>query len=164
MGFAVGIALGVAVVFWVLHPVVAGLHAPMGRDDQEPTEVQHRKRMALLALRDVEYDYHAGKLDERDYRTMKREISSEALEALDAEAREWAVREGKRAARNQPDDTPQEATGSDALEAEVAALRRTFREGVVCRECGTPGSREHRFCQACGGALKAPTDTSPPRS
>jgi ribosomal protein L40E len=162
-----GVLLAAAVVFWILHPVIAGVHAPMERDDEELTEAQHRKRMALYALRDVEYDYHAGKLDERDYRRMKREISSEALAALHDEAREWAVREGRKAAEADRARTGGRAGAdrpSEAVEAEIAALRAALREGAVCRECGTPNPPGSRFCGECGSALpvSSPSVSSPP--
>lgn len=164
MGLALGIVLATAVVFWILHPVVAGLQAPMERDDEELTEAQHRKRVALLALRDVEYDFHAGKLDEADYRAMKREISTEALNALDAEAEEWAAREGRRAAQA---DAGADGVDRAQVEAEIEALRNRLREGAICRECGHPNPRGSRFCGECGGALpatageEAPAGTGP---
>ena len=55
-----------AVVLFILQPVVNGIHASLERADDEMTETEARKRVALLALRDVEYDFLAGKLDERD--------------------------------------------------------------------------------------------------
>lgn len=169
MGFFLGIVLATLVVFWVLYPVVAGQEAPMERDDDELTEAQHRKRVALFALRDVEYDYHAGKLDEGDYLKMKREISSEALEALDAEEAEWAEREGRKAARAEA----RKAGGSGAgegrdqgsgVEAEIQALRSSLREGVVCRECGQPSPRGSRFCGECGSALRVAPDSTEPQA
>lgn len=141
----VGMVMATAVVAWILHPVVSGRSAPMGRDDEELTEAQHRKRTALYALRDVEYDYHAGKLDEADYQAMKREISAEALAALDAEEWEWAQREGRRAAVADEED--------DQVEAEIAQLRASLREGAICRECGHPNRPGSRFCSECGGAF-----------
>ena len=53
-----------AVLLFILQPVVKGLHASLEREDDELTETEARKRVALLALRDVEYDFLAGKLDE----------------------------------------------------------------------------------------------------
>lgn len=156
IAWAVGLVLAVAVVFWILHPVVTGVGAPMGRDDEELTEAQHRKRVALFALRDVEYDFHAGKLDETDYRAMKREISSEALAALDAEEREWAAREGRRAA------AAADADPDPDVEKEIAALRIGIREGVICRECGTPGLEGARFCGVCGARLVGSPDPGAP--
>ena len=60
-----GVALVVAaVVLFILQPVVKGVHASLEREDDELTETEARKRVALLARRDVEYDFLAGKLDE----------------------------------------------------------------------------------------------------
>ncbi len=139
-----GVLLALAAVFFVLYPIISGREASMEWDEGELTEAQHRRNVALLALRDVEYDFHAGKLDEVDYRRMKREISSEALQAIDEEEAEWADR--------------QTGTGTDAappadLEAEIAALRASIREGTVCPQCGHPNPRGSRFCGDCGSAL-----------
>ncbi len=136
-GLLAGVGLALLVVAWILHPLVTGRSAPMHRDDDELTDVQHRKRIALLALRDVEYDHHAGKLDEADYLAMKRKISAEALSALDEEER--ALSPG----------SPE----SLDVEAEIRALRATLREGAVCQECGNPNAAGSRFCGACGAAL-----------
>jgi hypothetical protein len=155
MELILGIALATLAVAWVLHPVIAGVGAPMERDDDEMTDAQHRKRVALLALRDVEYDYHAGKLDERDYRAMKSEISAEALEALDEEERQWAAGEGADAARR--DEATASSSGSaEDVEGEIASLRAALRQGAVCRECGRPNPRGSRFCGRCGSALRPP--------
>lgn len=133
-------------VFLILQPLLTGEGAPMERDDDELTDVQHRKRIALLGLRDVEYDFHAGKLDEDDYRSQKAKLSAEALEAMDQELGE--IRE--RGARGR---------GSAEVEAEIAALRISLREGAVCGQCGELNPRSARFCGSCGAAL--PRSSSP---
>ncbi len=145
------VLLAVAVVFFVLQPVVVGQSAPMERDDDELTDAQHRKRIALLALRDVEYDYLAGKLDDADYLRLKQEIATEALEAIDTEEAEWAAREAQDQAAGRRSDT----AVSEALEAEIAALRASIREGIVCPQCGHPNPAGSRFCGDCGSALPA---------
>jgi hypothetical protein len=131
------VLLTVGVVAVIFHPLVTGTAAPMGASEADLTEPQHRKRMALLALRDVEYDYHAGKLDETDYRALRAQVSAEALEALDAEAREVPV------------------SARPELEAEIAQLRASIREGAVCPHCAHPNPRGSRFCGECGAALAA---------
>jgi hypothetical protein len=148
------VLLAIAVVFFVLYPVVAGESAPMGRDDEELTEAQHRKRTALLALRDVEYDFHAGKLDETDYVRLKGQVAAEALEAIDVEEAEWADREAARAAASgAPDAGASIVKASAEVEAEIAALRASIREGMICPHCGHPNPRGSRFCGDCGSAL-----------
>lgn len=139
MIYALGVLLAGLTVAWVLLPLLLGQEAPMEPDDAIMGEAQHRRRIALLSLRDVEYDYLAGKLDEADYRAMKLEISSEALSALD------------------------EASGSEGgeptadLEAEIEAMRQSLRDGLVCSACAHPNPRGARFCASCGAALPEPS-------
>jgi cytochrome c-type biogenesis protein CcmI len=141
------IVLAVAAVFFVLYPVLSGREAPMEREESELTEAQHRKNVALLALRDIEYDYHAGKLDDADYRTLRQQISAEALEALDAE-------EAERLGRNRASaGAGASAVERAGIEAEIAALRASIREGTVCTHCGHPNPRGSRYCGDCGAAL-----------
>lgn len=129
----------------LFHPLLTGASAPLGGEGVEPTEAEHRKRVALLALRDVEYDFHAGKLDEADYRTLKAQVSAEALAALDDEAK--AARAG----------VAGEGAGAQAerarIEAEIAELRASIRQGAICAHCGHPNPRGSRFCGECGAAL-----------
>lgn len=139
MTLYVGVGLvTAAVVLFLLHPVIQGIHASLEREDDELTETEARKRVALLALRDVEYDFLAGKLDEDDYRTMKAKLTAEALDALAAD-------EAAKGAGGH--------TGSVALEAEIAAIRQGLKGGVLCDDCGYTNPGGSRFCSACGRAL-----------
>lgn len=131
----VALVLVVAVVSFILHPLVAGRRAPMERSDDETTEAEAQRRVKLMALRDVEYDFATGKLDDRDYRSLKRELSAEALEALDASEKEAG------------------GMGSESLEAEIAAIREGLRAGTFCEICGHHNPGGSRYCSACGTAL-----------
>ena len=125
-----------AVVLFILLPVARGQHASLAREDDELTDTEARRRVTLLALRDVEYDYHTGKLDEADYLALRKELSSEALAAL-------------RAAEDDPD-----APDLD-LEAEIAAVRAGLESGTTCGSCGHRNPDGSRFCAACGRPLAA---------
>ena len=139
MTLYVGVAfVTAAVLLFILQPVVKGLHASLERDDDELTDTEARKRIALLALRDVEYDYLAGKLDEEDYRALKSELTAEALAALEADE----------AARG--DGT---APADDGIEDEIARIRAGLKSGLVCADCGFSNDEGSRFCSSCGHAL-----------
>ena len=139
MTLYVGVALvTAAVLMFILQPVVKGLHASLERDDDELTDTEARKRVALLALRDVEYDFLAGKLDEDDYRSLKAELTAEAMAALEAD--ETARGAGA-------------STGDQDIEAEIARLRAGLRSGVLCGDCGFSNEEGSRFCSSCGHAL-----------
>ncbi len=142
MGFFFGAALvAAAVVLFILQPVVKGLHASLVRAEDELTDTEARKKVALLALRDVEYDYLAGKLDENDYRSLKSELTVEALAALEAdEAARAALADGQ-------------ASGDVDLEAEIARVRSKLKAGPLCPSCGYANEEGSRFCSACGSPL-----------
>lgn len=140
------ILLVAAVVFFVLTPILKGQHASLEREDDEMTDAEARRRVTLLALRDVEYDYHTGKLDETDYEKLKRELSAEALAALaEADA-----------------ETNTGVGAEDALEAEIAALRAGLRTGGACASCGHTNPPGSRFCGSCGQPLASREATTSP--
>jgi hypothetical protein len=141
----VGVALVVAaVLLFIMQPVVKGLHASLERENDELTETEARKRVALLALRDVEYDFLAGKLDQEDYRSLKGQLTAEALAALEADE----------AARG----AGAVAVDSDAaIEAEIARVRAGLRSGVICPQCAFTNETGSRFCSACGAPLERAT-------
>lgn len=129
-----------AIVLFLIQPVTKGLYASLEREEDELTETEARKRVALLALRDVEYDFLSGKLDEQDYRALKGELTAEALAALEADEKARSLG----------------TSAVDQLEAEIAAARAGLQAGVPCEECGFTNVAASRFCSACGSPLPAP--------
>lgn len=141
MAFMFGAVLvTLAIVLFLIQPVTKGMHASLEREEDELTETEARKRVALLALRDVEYDFLSGKLDEQDYRALKGELTAEALAALEADEKARSLG----------------TSAVDQLEAEIAAARAGLQVGAPCEECGFTNVAASRFCSACGSPLPAP--------
>ena len=69
-----------AVVLFVVGPLLTGREARVTRTAAEFTDAEAWKLVTLRALRDVEYDYHTGKLDSTDYEALKNELTAEAAE------------------------------------------------------------------------------------
>lgn len=128
-----GLILVAVVVFFLMQPMIQGEAALMTRDFEETTEAESRRRVALIALRDAEYDYHTGKLDHADYGTLKAQLAGEALLAIRAV----------------------EGVDDDHLEHEVALVRAGLRDGTACASCGHRNPEGSRFCAGCGGSLGA---------
>ena len=143
MSFALlaGLLVVAAVVLFIVQPLLTGESAPFTRAEDEPTDADARKRVALMALRDVEYDFATGKLDSTDYEELRGELAAEALAAIEAGAQP-----GRRAAGAT-------AQGADEIELEIARFRVAYREGVTCPSCGRPNGPGSRFCGGCGGSL-----------
>ena len=142
MAATLGAALfAAAVVLYVLHPILTGRSAPMVDDRLASGEADARRAVALNALRDVEYDYHTGKLDDQDYQALRGELTLEAVEALDGGMSESSA--------------PDAPSADAALEDEVRRLREGLRSGDGCPRCGHLNPPGSRFCARCGEALRS---------
>lgn len=141
MGITIGaILFAGAVVLYVLYPLFSGVGAPLDRGWDEITDAEARKTAALRALRDVEYDYHTGKLDDTDYSQLRGQLTLEAVRALE-EAEDVT--------------SSVAAEGVDPIDQEVAALREGLRRGDGCGRCGHLNPTGSRYCARCGEALAA---------
>lgn len=140
------VLVAAAVVLYVVQPVFSGERAPLASLDEEFTEAEARRHLTLVALRDVEYDYATGKVDERDYRRLRDELAREALDAL---------QEVRRSREQAEDPPPPQDTLADDLEREIAAYRAALRAGTLCGRCGSPNPEGALFCAACGIRLES---------
>ena len=150
---AIGAVLLAAGVFlFLILPIFKGQSASLERFEGELTDAEARKRAALRALRDVDYDYHTGKLDDTDYRELKNVLAHDALVAM-----------GRVEAESGGGATAVAPVSDEELEAEIARVREGLRSGSVCGACGHPNTDDSRFCAMCGGALAGdhPVEESP---
>jgi len=151
--------LAAAVVLYVLLPLVRGLEAPLQRSANEYSEDQFRRQVALAALRDVEYDFATGKMDEEDYRELKAELSAEALRILetlrDDEERSPVAERGEAEGEVEGEGPGVSDEDLDVLEEEIARIRRGLQEGRTCRSCAFLNPPGSRFCGRCGQELEA---------
>lgn len=77
-----GILMTLAVGAFVLSPFARHLAAPLtdGPDvDAELRELHALKAVAYETIQDIEFDYHAGKISERDYLDMTDRYTREAV-------------------------------------------------------------------------------------
>ena len=143
-----GVLLAAGVVLYVLEPLFSTRRAPLHDEDLDlHDEAAARRRVALTALRDLEYDRATGKVDGDDYELLRSELSREALRRLDADDAQDGGNEMR----------PAEAA-SQELEDEIAAIRRALRAGLGCEQCGRLNDHGAHFCAGCGGRLGTPGD------
>jgi hypothetical protein len=121
--------VALAVGAWVVHPVVAR-RAAMLRDvdSGDLLDARARRSVTFAALKELEYEYLGGKLDEADYAQLKDRLQREALTAAReaGSAEEFAVRD--RGAPAAP------STGAP-------------------HACGFTSPAGSRFCGGCGAPL-----------
>ncbi len=136
-----GVLLAAGVALFILEPVFSRRGAALYGGDDDFDEGAARRRVALTALRDLEYDRATGKLDEDDYEGLKLELSREALVHLGSglDAGEGEETEAARAARQ--------------LEDEIAQIRQAIRAGMQCASCDQVNIIGARYCGHCGERL-----------
>lgn len=136
-----GILLAAGVMLYILEPVFSNRGAPLYDGEDDYDERAARRRIALTALRDLEYDRATGKLDGSDYEMLRDDLSHEALHHLE----------------DGPPDTGHEQVerASRELEEEIEEIRRALREGSQCAGCGNLNGVGARFCGGCGAPLGA---------
>lgn len=168
MGLIVGVTLVAAgVILFVMLPLFRGDWASLERSDDEVTEVDARKQAALRGLRDAEYDYRSGKIDQEDYHLLKSDLGRQALQALDEEhapglAADAAAPEAEKRSKgpsSKPANRSSSKSSGDDLEAEIVRVRKGLAEGRTCPACGHLNVVESRFCTSCGGGLDQVTGT-----
>ncbi len=137
------VALGALVLWLVLEPArKPGRSTGLPPEPEAPEET--RRGVALLALKEIEFDRATGKLSDSDYEMLKARYSAEAIAALDAE-------EGSGAPT-----VPAAAEDLVAARLQLLRGRETGAPGAArsCLRCGPRPELDARFCSRCGLSLE----------
>lgn len=109
------------------------LFAPPRNGEETPAPPPETKsRAALLAIKELEFDFATGKIAEDDYLTLRRRYEARAVEARQA--------------------PPPPGISDDALEAEI----RAARSRRLCAACAASLPAGARYCPTCGAAVGSP--------
>ncbi len=129
------VALGALVLWYILSPLFRpATAAPAFLEPLDPEET--RRGIALIALKEIDFDRATGKLSDLDYQALKDKYTQEAVAAL-----------------------REEDVTVDPVEALIAERSRTLGSaavsggGLTCPNCGPRPEPDARFCSNCGGAL-----------
>ena len=130
---AAGLVLTIAVVAFILYPIVRPPSEMAAAGPGPSEELVARRDRVYGELRDLEFDFRVGKVTAEDYQDARNRLEVEAARVLQAI------------------DTQVKAL-DDEIEREVRALRaRPDRN--VCLACGAATGADARFCAACGAPL-----------
>ncbi|MFQ5790755.1 MAG: hypothetical protein ACE5JI_09795 [Acidobacteriota bacterium] len=112
-------------------------HASRKKETQEALET--RKQQLVITLRDLDYDFRMGKLDDKDFRELDARYRAEAMDVL--RALERTTGHGK----------------ESEAERLIAAHRRRKAESPppTCTSCGGLLKLHYRFCPGCGQKVQA---------
>ena len=117
------------------------VHDHESSDDTERLLLQ--KEMLYGAIRDLDFDFQTGKVDQKDYAELRQQLEREAVQIL-----------------RQLDAADPLVALDHEIEQQVLALRQ-HRASTVCGSsrkscfgCGTPLENGENFCPCCGQALR----------
>jgi hypothetical protein len=137
--------MAIGLVVWVGEPLVRRvLYKSHGHEDNEAIQSLFlQKEMLYVAIRDLDFDFQTGKVDQQDYGELRRQLEREAVHIL-----------------RQLDAVDPLVVFANEVEGQVLGLRRHCTSTIrvsgqeACLSCGTSLESSDNFCPACGQALR----------
>jgi len=163
----VAAAIGLAAALYAVWPMIQSGPAPIVIEDDRLTELIGRKDTVLVAIKDLEFDYHVGKVSEEDYQQFDRRLRQQAIglfkqieqitpqsDQADLRLEKEITRLRKTKDRVVPMDQVAPVTSNgDGAPAQPAAGAQADR---FCTSCGEQIAANHKFCANCGEAVSQP--------
>jgi hypothetical protein len=164
VAIVIGLVMAVVAVLLVLDPILRPAsrapQRPSVFDEPDDDPKEHRKELALAALKEIEFDRATGKLSDTDYQSMLTRYTKEAVEALRESEAEAGIAGGNGpAAAGVAGGNGQAAAGvagsggveaDDPIERLIAETRAANKGRRFCSNCGAALEGSGRFCVECG--------------
>ena len=147
-------ALAGGVVLFVLFPIFARASEVSRRPTavaQERRDLSEKKDRLYEAIKDVEFEYQAGKLSDADYKSSRTDFLTQAAEViarLDEIAESAAV--GAKV-------TPERDSATVERAEESAPESNDAASGPSCPSCKQQNPEGAQFCLHCGGTMTSAT-------
>ena len=142
-------ALTVGVGVFILFPLLNNRHEQV-KTVSDTEELILRRDQLFHDIRELEFDYRTGKLNDTDYEQLVGELKSEAaavIEVLESQ------QDGQRAKKRTLTRTARN-TSDEEIEARIAQARKTRVESSIpCPSCGHRNAATVKFCSECGTSM-----------
>ena len=145
--------IDIAVICLMAICLVVGVGEPLARrrlystraaeSDNDTERLLLQKEMLYGAIRDLDFDFQTGKVDQKDYAELRQQFEGEAVQIL-----------------RQLDAADPLVALDHEIEQQVLALRRHSASTVcgahreACSGCGTLLDDGENFCPCCGQAAR----------
>lgn len=181
---AFALLAGAVVLFWdalrtALDPTAPG--DELDADDEGvPVDLEARKRAALQALKDIEFERSIGRLSDDDFKGLEQKYRDEAraaMKAIDAGLGPWLSKadamlaKAERSAKtsdaktdaksDEAAETKAETKTDEKADEKAETKTETKAETRACTACETANDLDAVFCKKCGHRLTAETSDAP---
>ncbi len=152
-------AIASGVVLFVLFPIFARASEVSQRPTaiaQERMSLSEKKDRLYEAIKDIDFEYQAGKLSDTDYKSVRTDCLAQAAEVIarleeidESDAAGAKATEEKDSVAVEPSEEP--AAGPAPESTEVAS-------GSSCPSCKQPNPAAAQFCMRCGSKMTNPAN------
>lgn len=144
-----GLVIVLAATIYVAWPLLAGADSePIAATT--PAESEHLpekdKELALLAIKEAEFDHRTGKLSDEDYAALRAQLEERAIAAM-------VEIDDANALRSVPAAPASVATAPGAHGAQASTAPQRPEASGFCPACGQRFLRGATFCGGCGRKL-----------
>jgi hypothetical protein len=142
MAIGTVVFVGEPLVRRAFHPAFAGESAP--EREQALERLSFQKETLYTAIRDLDFDFQTGKVDQKDYTELRQHFEGEAIQLL-----------------RQIDAVDPLIELDKELERQIHALHQQQRSHLAlssqstCPKCGGTLQGEGNFCPSCGQPLRS---------
>jgi hypothetical protein len=162
-----GLLVTVGAIYYVARPLFAPARPLQETDDSPLGELVARKDAVLLSIKEIEFDYRTGKLNEADYKRYNHRLRQQAIsliKRIDDLAPDVSDLEAELEAAIADQRQVADAVLASALPP--AKLRQSATSAAngsrpsFCHNCGAAIEPDDNFCAACGEKLRVKEMTS----
>lgn len=151
--------ISLVAIYFAVSPLLQPERATLLLDDDKLAELMGRKDALLQGIKDLEFDFRVGKINEEDYTRLDQRLRRQAI---------GLIQQIEKLA-------PASASLDEQLETIIAQFRQTTAPAVpqasapvqpppittpeptsasrFCTECGKPVAADHKFCAHCGAPI-----------
>lgn len=125
---------------------------PAPVENAELKHLETRRQVLYENLKDLQFEYHQGKLSDDDYQSLKSGFLYDLAAIMDSIER---LQTGKHPDKSHGKSPGKSATTNTAaaIKSKLAAPEGAAASDVMCSSCGTANAAHHRFCGQCGKPL-----------
>lgn len=163
---ALAALISLLAIYFAVSPLLQPGRATLVLDDDKLAELIGRKDTILQAIKDLEFDYHVGKMSQEDYRRLDQRLRRQAIGLMQqieklapASASLDEQLESIIAQFRQTSSGPVSERATAVKGDRSAAPATTLAESQAsrfCTQCGKPVEAGHNFCAHCGAPVAQP--------